>query len=294
MLIVSATITGSREDEISDAIGSVAPHVDKVLIVDTGITDRTIARALEVARDKLVIVKHAWKDFSAARNVSLDEAKKLGADWIVIVDSDERFHWNGIDLREALSRTTSEVLYVESSDGHYPKEKIIRAVAAVRYVGPTHEVPLGGSRETLRGVTFSELSKTQAQLAHKFSRDAELLGDYVAEHPDDPRWWFYLGQSFEGLGKHARAAEAFGQCVTRRKYGDEAAWAAYKQAEQLHVLGRHEEAIAAAGRGLGASVFYGECAWTAVLVIRRPGAVRRCRRRVPAVRRRHRARLCQR
>ncbi len=270
-MIVSATITGSREDEISDAIRSVADHVDKVLVVDTGVADRTIVRAAEASGKKFAVAKHEWSDFSAARNASLDEARRLGADWIVILDSDERFHFGEVDLRAELSRTSSEVLFVESSDGHYPKEKILRASASVRYVGPTHEVPLGGSRETLRGVTFSELGKNQEQLKRKFERDADLLADYVTEHPDDPRWWFYLGQSLEGLGKRARAAEAYGECVARRKVGDEAAWAAYKQAEQLCMLGRHEAAIAAAGRGLGAGVFYGECAWMAAVAASRLG-----------------------
>jgi len=43
-VIVSVTITDNREREIADALRSVVDHVDRVLIVDTGITDQTIER----------------------------------------------------------------------------------------------------------------------------------------------------------------------------------------------------------------------------------------------------------
>jgi len=263
--IVSATITGNREREIPEAIRSIVDQVDKVLLIDTGITDNTIARAQEVAGDKLAITKHSWSDFSKARNASLDEAKRLGADWIVVLDSDERVHLGQTDLRSALSKSAAEVLLVESSDGHYAKEKIIRSTSGCHYVGATHEALIGGSRETLPGVTFSELSKSPEQLKAKFTRDVELLENYLVSHPDDPRWWYYLGASFEGLGQHARAAEAFGRCVALRKFGDEAAWAAYKQAEMLFLLRHYEQAIVAAGHGLGASPMYAECAWIAAV-----------------------------
>lgn len=260
-MIVSVTITDNRENEIADAIRSVVDHVDCVLIVDTGITDRTIERAGEVAGKKLAVTKHTWVDFSTARNAGLDAAKSLGAKWIVIVDSDERL--NLPDLHEALANTKATALYVETDDGFYPKEKILRVSAQQRYVGPTHETLIGGSRETLAGATFWELQKSPEQLTLKFSRDVRILSAYVKENPDDPRWWYYLGASYEGLKMQERAAEAFGECVTRRKIGNEAAWAAYKQAGQLFILKRFSEAVTAAARGVAANSTSAECAWVA-------------------------------
>ena len=264
-MLVSVTITDNRENEIVGAVLSVVDHVDRVLVVDTGVTDATMDRARRIAGDKFESVAHEWVDFSTARNAGIDAASALGAEWIVIVDSDERLHLGDVDLRAALSRVKSDVVLVESADGHYPKEKILRASARARYVGPTHEALSGGAREVLAGVTFSELLKTTEQLERKFERDVHLLDAYVREHPDDPRWWYYLGQSLEGVGERDRAAAAYGACVARRKFGDEAAWAAYKQAEQLHLLERYEEAIVAAARGLGASAAFPECAWMAAI-----------------------------
>lgn len=273
MKIVSVTLADNRENEIAGALESVAAHVDAVLLVDTGATDRTVERAREVGGGKLAVARQAWPgDFSAARNAALDEARRMGADWIVIVDSDERLHLGGVDLRGALAQTTADVLLVDAADRTYHKEKVFRAGAPVRYVGPTHEVPLGGGhREPLAGATFSELGKSSERLQAKFRRDRQMLTAYVAEHPDDPRWWFYLGMSHEGLGERERAAEAFGQCTERRRFGGEAAWAAYKRAEQFCQLERYEEGILAAARGLAADPSYVECAWMAGLCAFRSG-----------------------
>lgn len=262
-MIVSVTVTDSREAEIAGALRSVVDHVDRVLLVDTGVTDRTVERAQDVAGDKLVVTEHTWVDFSVARNEALDAATALGATWILIVDSDERINFCSVNLRRALTRTKADVLLAWSDDGFYPKQRIVRAGSGARFFGPTHEALLGGSHELLRGVTFSELPKTDEQLEKKCARDVALLTAFIEQHPDDARWYYYLGEAYEGLGKRERAAEAFGECVQLRKTGDEAAWAAFKHAEQLYALERFDEAIAVAARGLGANPTFAECAWIA-------------------------------
>lgn len=269
-MIFSVTLSDSREAEIADALRSVAPHVDRVLLVDTGITDRTIRYARKAAGEKLLVAEHEWVDFSTARNAALYEARRAGAQWIVIVDSDERLDFGSVNLRGALKKTRADVLTIEAADGSYQKPKIVRARAKVRFEGPTHEVLVGGKREALGGVVFDELLKTKDELLEKFTRDVEILLDYAAEC-DDPRWWLYLGQSLEGLGKHVRAADAYARSFDRYRVGNEAGWAAYRQADQLYRLGRNEEAVAVAARGLGANPLLAECAWLAAVAAYRLG-----------------------
>ena len=103
------------------------------------------------------------------------------------------------------------------------------------------------------------------RLKLKFERDVKILSEYVEKHPDDPRWWYYLGASYEGTGDRFRAAAAFGECVARRRVGVEAAWAAYKQAEQLFILEQLPATIDAAVRGMGADATFAECAWLAAV-----------------------------
>lgn len=262
-MIVSVTVTDNREDEIGGAIRSVVDHVDRVLVVDTGVTDHTLERARAIAGEKLVILPHTWVDFSVARNAGFEAAEAIGAAWMMTVDSDECIDFGALDLREALKRAREDVLFIESDDGSYPKEKIVRAGRGVRFVGPTHEALIGGSRGLLRGVTFSELAKTAVQLAQKFERDARLLEAYSSERPNDPRWHHYLGMTYEGLERRELAAASYGRCVELRNTGVEAAWSAFKQAEQLCAVERYGEAVQAAARGLGADATSAECAWIA-------------------------------
>jgi hypothetical protein len=269
-MIASVTITDSREREIGDAIRSVVDHVDRVILIDTGIKDGTVEHARRIAGDKLVLFSHDWVDFSTARNVGLKAAKMSGAEWAVIVDSDERLEFeDDFDLRAALSEVRADIIRMESADGHYPKDKIVRLSSKARFIGPTHEVLRGGARETLEGALFHELSKSRPQLKRKFARDIELLLPYIEKNPTDPRWYYYLGASYEGTGDHARAAEAFGECATRRKIGDEAAWSSYKQAEMLLILKRYDESVAAAARGMAANATFAECAWVAAVAASR-------------------------
>jgi tetratricopeptide (TPR) repeat protein len=262
-VIVSVTITNSREEEIAGALQSVVDHVDRVLVVDTGVADRTLERAKDVAGEKLAVLSHTWVDFSAARNAGFEAAEALGADWMLIVDSDERIDFGGLDLRKTLGQAREDVLFIESDDGSYPKEKLVRAKRSVRFVGPTHEAIIGGSRELLRGVTFRELAKTNVQLSQKFERDARLLESYSAEHPNDPRWHHYLGMTYEGLERRDLAAASYGRSVELRNTGVEAAWSAFKQAEQLCAVERYGAAVQAAAKGLGADATSAECAWIA-------------------------------
>jgi tetratricopeptide (TPR) repeat protein len=261
-MLISVTVTDNRESQIAGAVRSVVDHVDRILLVDTGVTDRTVERARDVAGAKLEVVRHPWTDFSNARNAGLEAAEQAGAKWIVIVDSDERLSFN-VKLRDELGRTGADALLVESDDGHYPKEKILRAGAKMRYFGPTHEALLGGKRSLLRGVTFRELPKTDKQLESKCARDVALLVPFITTHPEDPRWRYYLGSALEGLGKHEQAAKAFGECARLRKSGYEAAWARYKEAEQLLELKQYDAAIDAAARGLRIDPTFAECACAA-------------------------------
>jgi len=267
-MIASTTLTGSNADIIRDALASVVAHVDRCIVIDTGAEDDTLAVAREVAGEKLLVREFPWRnDFAAARNFALQAATEAGARWAVTVDTDERLVFaEGLDFRRALDRTKARVLLVAQADGSYAKERIVRLPTKARWEGPTHEALVGrnrGDSETLQGVWFRELLKDAAATRRKFERDVAILTDYVAEHPQNPRWHYYLGASLHDLRRYEEAIASFKACAALGGWAEEGAWACYRAAECCCELKRWKEAVELCAQGLAIHPATAELAWLA-------------------------------
>jgi tetratricopeptide (TPR) repeat protein len=209
-----------------------------------------------------------WQnDFAAARNFALQAATEAGARWALTVDTDERLVFaEGLDFRRALDRTKARVLLIAQADGSYAKERIVRLPAGARWEGPTHEALVGrqhGDSETLQGVWFRELPKDAAATRRKFERDVAILTDYVREHPQNPRWHYYLGASLHDLRRYEEAIASFRACAGLGGWAEEGAWACYRAAECCCELKRWREAIELCAQGLAIHPATAELAWLA-------------------------------
>jgi hypothetical protein len=264
--LVSTTLTGSNREIIADALQSVVNWVDWCLVIDTGISDDTLEIAWSIAGTKLLVRQFLWQDdFAAARNFTLEAATEIGADWAVMLDADERMDVKGADIRATLNRTISNSLYVRHLDGTYGKERFFRLPARGRYVGPTHEAFIqdGNRVEVLEEVRFDELAKTAEQFRQKAERDIAILSRHTAEHPQDARWFYYLGASLAGLERHKEAIDAFRTCASLGGWDEEGAWAMYRAAECLLRLSRPAEAVEACVAGMAKHAGLAELPWLA-------------------------------
>lgn len=173
-------------------------------------------------------------DFAEARNAALDMAAKSGCDWAVFQDTDEELQVpDGGCVRTWLLDGIS-MLHVWSADGSYCKPRIFKTPRLGRYVMPTHEAYVvdGGKAETVPPtvMTFSESPKSPEQYREKAERDRGILEKFTQENPDDPRGWYYLGDTYSGLGMKEEAKRAFLKCYLLDGWDEEAAWAAYRKA----------------------------------------------------------------
>jgi glycosyltransferase involved in cell wall biosynthesis len=266
MNLISTTLTGNSGELIRDALRSVVDWVDVCLVIDTGVTDDTLKLAREVAGSKYAERTFTWiNDFAAARNFALDAAHELRGDWAVTVDTDERIELNGEDIRGALEAATEGVLMVRDASGTYAKERFFRLPVQARFRGPTHEsfpAYKVGSR-VLDKARFRELAKTPDQYRAKFERDAELLKRHTKDNPKDPRWFYYLGDALQNLGRHAEAIDAYMSCAELRGWNEESAWACYRAAECLIQLKNWDAAIDMCAAGLSRHAGIAELAWLA-------------------------------
>ncbi|MGH2616250.1 MAG: hypothetical protein ACRDJC_13480 [Thermomicrobiales bacterium] len=275
--IVSMTMTGSNRDIIGDALRSVVDWVDWCLLIDTGIEDDTIEVARAVAGDKLIVREFPWcDDFSAARNFALASAAETGASWAVFVDSDERLALNGVDIHAVLASSLESALLVPHGSGEYTKDRFFRLPASGSFRGPTHEAfylhgQVGGATVSVSDVVFNELPKSTERLRLKDERDRDILIRHTEAHPDQPRWFYYLGDVLQRLGQLEEAVTAFRACADLRGWDEEGGWAMYRAALCLMDLGRLEDARDAAVAGMMHHPGLADLPWLAALVSLRLG-----------------------
>lgn len=103
-LISGCLITRDEEHCISDALSSLAPFVDELVVFDTGSTDRTKEIASSFGAN---VVSGEWKnDFAWARNQALEHCRGR---WIVWIDADEILRGSPEELRQYLAHDVHEV-----------------------------------------------------------------------------------------------------------------------------------------------------------------------------------------
>src|SRR5579884_3483257 len=180
-------IVKDESDQLPRCLRSLAPVADEVVVVDTGSRDGTV----EVARAhgaRVAVVP--WRgDFSAARNAALGLAS---GDWILVLDADDG---NVVENQSV---------------------RLFRNRRAYRFRGRIHEQILpalaeAGAQPQASPVTilhYGYLSSVVA-LKQKIARNAALLEEETARHPEDAFSWFNLGTEHLRAQRLAEAEEAF-------------------------------------------------------------------------------------
>jgi tetratricopeptide (TPR) repeat protein len=265
--IVSVTMTGDARDIIGDAIASVVDWIDACLVVDTGASDDTLGVAQMVAGDKFVECAYPWRnDFSAARNFALEAAAATGAEWAIILDTDERMELDGDALRALLAETDASIVDMHHDSYTYAKQRFFRLPAAGEFVGPTHEAfhtADGHTQVRFDGGVFSETFKSDEDYARKSERDVAILQEETALRPHEPRWWYYLGDALQALRQYDEAIDAYDRCASLPGWDEEAAWACFRSGQCFIALGKYQQAIEVCARGMTLHSGLPELPWLA-------------------------------
>lgn len=265
MVIIASIITGNSSATICAAIRSVVDLVDRVLVVDTGITDDTMTLAREAAGEKLLTSHFPWRnDFAAARNHCLNVCRANG-DWYLMVDSDETYRGT---LDRSLLADSPDVhcWMIPDDSGCYFRERLIRADSPARWTGKTHEALIGlaeNQKNKLISLGVSSSPKTPKQFREKLQRDLAALQIETAERANDPRWWYYLGQTLEGLQEFKEAIAAYATCISIPGWSEQRAWACFRSAICRAELRDFAGALKACTIGLENDARFPELAWYA-------------------------------
>ncbi|MEO8487349.1 MAG: glycosyltransferase [Betaproteobacteria bacterium] len=219
---VSATLIVRDEERfLADCLASLAPHVDEIVVADTGSTDGTRAIA---ERFGARVIEHRWSgDFSAARNAALDAAR---GDWNLYIDADERVvSWDRAALDPLLTDPAvlaCRVLFQpQSGFTRYREHRLFRRRDDLRFRGVIHESILPALDDACRRedgrIADSEVALVHlgydGDLAAKHRRNRPLLEARLAAEPDHVYSRDHLGLTLLGLGDEAGAEDAFGRAV---------------------------------------------------------------------------------
>jgi len=204
-------IVKNESKQLPRCFSTIKNHIDTWCIVDTGSTDNTI----QVIKDELKdipghIIKRPWVNFGHNRSESLGFASTK-ADYLLLCDADEQiiFHKN-FDINSLSDHDQFMIKY--KGDLAYRVPYLIKSGINWKYVGVTHEF-LSSDKD----VTRTNLDSISIIDHHdggskndKFDRDIKLLEQGIIEEPNNPRYFFYLANSYKDSNKNlSRAIEMY-------------------------------------------------------------------------------------
>ena len=257
MVTISASlIVRNNEDTLERVLASVRPHVDEIVVCDTGSTDGTVEIAAKYAD---CLLSFPWcDDFSAARNAALEPCT---GDWILWIDSDDELV-GGHLIRPHLEAAPADVaMYLlryeteHAPDGtvlhEFWRERLIRRGAA-RWVGRAHEVLVPTGQDTYQRWPGAYVVHYGGRKpGNSLARNIRLLELDLADNPTNTRTLFYLGRDLVTSGDLDRGREVLEKYLSLAVWPDEAFIAAQLIGYTYRAQGRYREAYSADLRTMG-------------------------------------------
>jgi glycosyltransferase involved in cell wall biosynthesis len=209
-----SVIVKNEAKVIERMLNSVYKILDYYCVIDTGSTDGTqeiIKRFFEEKGIPGEVIQHEWKNFEDARNTALN-AVKGKCDFGFWIDADEELILDSTFNLERFKRSISgfQGANVKVSYGaqNYFRMQLFSTEHPWRWYGPVHEVLVTDvehqsciAEGMLTLVRPDGNSWTAESVQQKYEGHARILEEYVANDPKkDPRWVFYLAQSYRDAG----------------------------------------------------------------------------------------------
>lgn len=224
----------NEEKYLEEAILSVLPIVDEIVVVNNNSTDRTV-EILKKYNAKIIDYSGEG-DFSTPRNIGL---RACTGDWILRIDADERINLNSLfQIYDILLHTKKDVQAFLTPVRNYfdnPLKKdanyfisetcrIFRNRKEIFYTKRIHEE----IDESLQAISKNEnvvISRTSQFITHLgYMRDklelkkkhegyAKISLEQIKENPKDASTYYSLGTHYNVIGEKDKAIKYFEEAV---------------------------------------------------------------------------------
>lgn len=232
---------------LARCLASAKPHVDTLVVVDTGSTDATV----DIARAAGAQVHFfPWiDDFAAARNHAL---ALTHAPWRLVLDADEWIAAGDASLR-AVRAAEPDFLGLVRIDSHVDQAGSPQVAPGwlprvlprgVTYTGRIHEQPDSTLPRRRLELVLGHDGYLAAQQAGKHGRNERLLRHALQEAPDDAYLNYQLGKDLEVRGRYGDALSHYDRAWGAGEHA--AAWRhdlVVRRLFTLKKLGRFELAV---------------------------------------------------
>jgi len=266
---------------LENCIKSFKDYIDELVIVDTGSTDNQTQQIAQQYADKFEIftecndpITGLINDFSLARQKSLELATNSIVMWI---DSDDIiFQPENIKklLQDCPPSTFNSAIcfmlpYEYSYDNkgnctcvHY-RERLVTNKDCFKFVNAVHEVLIPKEGMNINFITSDDvIYKHQRQFTNKViesGRNLRILENYIKDHSDDARQYYYIGLEYFNVGKYDQSYKSLEKYVSFSGWDDEKTLGCLKIVDIFFIKGQYEEALPWAFKAVETKEDWGEC-----------------------------------
>lgn len=220
-------------EQLEEMLKENMPNFDEWTIVDTGSTDDTVAiieRTL-VGKKRGKLYNRPFTNFRDTRNMCLDLAEKQSrvvCKYLMMLD--DTYIVRGY-LRKFLMDVRGDQiadsfsLYITTDDTKYASNRILRTDTRLRYKHKIHEVL--DDNNNINVIMFEENANIldrrfpymETRTMERKQQDLLWLKEEIQDNPLEPRHYYYLAQTYNLLGEHQKAFEAFQKRVQFKNSG---------------------------------------------------------------------------
>ena len=235
MEISLCMIVKNEENVIDRCLNSVKNVVDEIIIVDTGSTDNTVAKAENLGA---IVYKFKWiDDFAEARNYSFSKATK---DYILWLDADDILEDDDVkkleELKVNLDQSVDSVMmnYVLQVDKYgnsiysLKRNRLVKRIRNFRWIGYVHEY-----LEVYGNIIQSDINIVHKKDKEYTSRNLEIYEKKISSGIElSIRDILYYGNELYDNGRYDDAIEQYVKFIkTKQGWVEDVKTACYKLAD---------------------------------------------------------------